>query len=55
MGKKPTPTTRSKTSKTSRMRRITFVDEEWTQRAAMGWEMELGKLEKVIGGAQSKQ
>lgn len=23
-------------------------DEEWTQRAAMGWEMELGKLAKVI-------
>jgi uncharacterized protein YndB with AHSA1/START domain len=23
-------------------------DEEWTQRAVMGWEMELGKLEKAI-------
>ncbi len=23
-------------------------DEEWTQRAVMGWEMELGKLEKTI-------
>jgi hypothetical protein len=24
-------------------------DEEWTQRAVMGWESELGKLEKTIG------
>jgi uncharacterized protein YndB with AHSA1/START domain len=23
-------------------------DEEWTKRAVMGWEMELGKLEKVL-------
>jgi hypothetical protein len=23
-------------------------DEEWTKRAAMGWEMEFGKLEKVL-------
>jgi uncharacterized protein YndB with AHSA1/START domain len=30
-------------------------DEEWTERASMGWEMELGKLDKVIGGGQSKR
>jgi uncharacterized protein YndB with AHSA1/START domain len=30
-------------------------DEEWTERAVMGWENELGKLEKVIRGAQSKR
>jgi hypothetical protein len=27
-------------------------DEEWTQRAVMGWEMELGKLEKTIRGRE---
>lgn len=26
-------------------------DEEWTQRAVMGWENELGKLGKVLAGA----
>jgi uncharacterized protein YndB with AHSA1/START domain len=25
-------------------------DEEWTKRAVMGWTMELGKLERVVGG-----
>lgn len=30
-------------------------DEEWTQRAVMGWENELGKLEEIIGGVQSQR
>ncbi len=30
-------------------------DEEWTERAVMGWENELGNLEQVIGGVQAKR
>jgi uncharacterized protein YndB with AHSA1/START domain len=30
-------------------------DEEWTQRAVMGWEGELGKLAKVLAGRGSRK